>query len=104
MGRARLEGVILETIRDWAVQNPADLVAFREQQNLRREELWRTNGISLGGNMRHVGEIPTRLVNMISKRIGNKDWLFDPKTREIFYQNFPIGLVAKGGRMDYELT
>jgi hypothetical protein len=53
-------------------------------------------GMSRRKELRHYGEVPTRLAVMMAKRFG-KDWSIDKKLLIHFFNHFRIGRVTLGG-------
>jgi hypothetical protein len=70
IGQARLEGAVVQTIKDWATAFPQDLAFFDREMKMERKELKRTSGLSEGKNMRKFGEIPVKLNQLMRARFG----------------------------------
>ena len=94
---ARMEGAVVQTIKDWATANPNELVAFDRQQKLLRSQLKYKNAMGLEGRMAHTYEIPVTLNRFMSVRFGH-DWLDNKEVKRHFFDAFKIGRVGITGR------
>lgn len=90
---------MVSIITQWARDFPAELTALDAMMKRRRQaerlEFKRVHGMTDDKNMMHKGEIPARLYFAIGKILGNKDWIYDKRLREIFWRNFLVGCVNK---------
>lgn len=96
---ARVEGAVLQTIKDWGTANPAELVAFDRQMKILRSEQDR-GGRSQQGELRHYGEVPVTLAKLMAVRFG-KDWTIDKKLLVHFFNHFRVGRVSLGKGAPY---
>ena len=101
---AKSEGAILQVIKDWATNYPAELVAFKEQMRRLRDGLahdgghGHARGMSRGGTQLAKGEVPVTLHYMMQRRI-DKDWLWNHELRNKFWRLFPIGCLNERSEM-----
>jgi hypothetical protein len=90
---ARLEGRIVATIKAWAERFPDELVILERQvKDIRRE--FGDTVISDDGSMMLKAEIPATLFQALRLTIS-KDWMDDPKVRNMVYNNFTVGVVNR---------
>lgn len=94
IAQARLEGAVVQTIKDWAMAFPHELVWFDQQMKRERRELHRTSAISDDGNMRKFGDIPAKLYALMNARFGPL-WQRDAQTMRLFWRNFEVGKINR---------
>lgn len=92
---AKLEGAVVQTIKDWATANPGDLVAFDKQMKQLRDSM-RRRGI--GDNLGTFGEVPARLDYMMVRRFGRL-WHRDLRVRTIFWSHFKVGKIRVNAKL-----
>ena len=94
---ARLEGAVVQSIKDWATAFPEDLVAFDKQMKQLRSRLAHQNAMSRDERVMHCYEIPMKLNGVMQFRFG-RDWRDDPAIRRHFFDHFKVGQVGKPNR------
>lgn len=98
LGAARLEGEIVATVRQWALDFPHELVALDGRvKALRREYAEGRNGMSQGKTMMHTAEIPQSLASMMNKKFG-RFWSnpeVEPELWKLFKRNFTVGMIRR---------
>ncbi len=94
---ARLEGAVVQCIKDWATAFPAELVAFDQQMKMKRAtQPYHSNSPDNAGAA--FGEVPVRLNGMMCRRI-HKNWLHQAKIANLFFSHFKVGLIRPNDRL-----
>lgn len=92
-GRLRSTVTAMEDcISRWARNNPQAVVDLQNQVKGERQHLYRDDGYSRTRDVRKRGQIPVKLFHMIQKEV-DRNWLWDPHLRKMFWKIFKIGLV-----------
>ncbi len=90
---AKLEGAVVQCIRDWATAHPDELVAFdREMKQRRVENAYR------GDNLAVFLETPVTLDRMLQRRV-NRNYRLDPKLMNLIASHFKVGMVRPNDRL-----
>lgn len=92
---AKLEGAVVQVIRDWATAHPDELISLdRQMKGMRREREY------MGKNMAHLAEIPVRLHNAMCEKI-DRNWMDDKDLRRLFLEHFKVGCLNLGFKSRY---
>lgn len=97
LASARLEGAVVQSIKDWATAFPQELIDFDRQMREKRERLISPNGMTRHGHMMATYDIPVKLHNIMSFRFGN-DWNQNKEIRRYFFDHFRVGHVGNPKR------
>lgn len=90
---AKLEGAVVQCIRDWATAFPQELTQFdQEMKQRRRENAYRGNDMAL------FIETPVRLDSLFRRRI-DPDYRHDHEVMNLIAAHFPIGMVRRNDRL-----
>lgn len=101
---ARLEGVLLDCMKEWASRHPDELHAFDKNMKWRRSTRLHDGkhghaaGLSKGRTLLEKGFMPVLLYKIISKRLRTYDWTCDPVVMNKFWSLFKIGCINQTSR------
>lgn len=90
---AKLEGAVVQCIRDWATAFPDELIAFDQQMKARR-----ASGEYRGEHGSAFLETPVRLDQMLMRRV-HRNYRLDPKLLNLVASHFPIGMLRPRDRV-----
>ena len=98
IGKAKVEGAVVQTIRDWAIAHPDELVALQQKVRWLRATACDERGFTNDRLMLHKAEIPVTLYNRMTAKFG-KLWEYDPWLKNLFFDHFKVGLVNRTSRL-----
>lgn len=94
---AKLEGAVVQCIRDWATAFPDELIVFDQQMKAARAQgLYRANSSDNAGA--HFGDVPKKLYGMMCRRI-HRNWFNDERLCNLFFENFTVGKIRRNDRI-----
>lgn len=94
VGKARLEGAVVDAIKAWATAHLEELVALeRHVKDMQHAGAGRPRG-----GLMLKAQIPSSLNVWLNRRI-KPGWLNDPELRNMVFRNFTVGMVNRRSEM-----
>lgn len=95
-GRLRsLEVAVTDCLRRWGTDYPDEMVGIKHDTDYLRQTQARDGGMSRGKHLLAKAAVPVTLMRRMQKEI-DKNWLWEPEIRDVFFRLFRIGCINKG--------
>lgn len=94
MSGQSMEEMIAMAIHMWSHEQPNEVRAYKQHMDRRRSEMNTENGMSEGGTMRAVAELPPRLHKVFLKVVG-KDYMQDKSFMRCLWREAPGFFVSR---------
>lgn len=94
---ARVEGAVVQCLKDWATAHPDELIALDDDVRMLRHVSGTTSGRAVLTEQRTMlpkARIPMTLNTMLQLRI-DKDWLVKDDLRRLVFDHFKVGMISR---------
>ena len=90
-----VEETIRMVLTMWGTEQPNEVRAFKQHMNKTRSQQLNDNGMSAGGKLRSVLEMPPRLHKCFIKVTGDPEYLQDKKFMKALWSECPGFFTSK---------